>query len=187
MHAPRSVTTGAGLALVLAIGLAAGCGDDGPSTEEATAELCDARDDLGDEIAGTDRLDPRDVDELNDAREELADDVDELSSAGQEVADSAWEDVERATEQLQEAVGSIDADTSFCEAADRLGSAQDADAPELWGFLFGDRMHLISQVVDGWTSEEHKYLEVCVQGGRRFMLRQDAFTEDWTASALIRA
>ena len=68
-----------------------------------------------------------------------------------------------------------------------LGSAQDADAPELWGFLFGDRMHLISQVVDGWTSEEHKYLEVCVQGGRRFMLRQDAYTEHWTASALIRA
>lgn len=68
-----------------------------------------------------------------------------------------------------------------------LGSAQDAEGPELWGFLFGDRVHLISQIVDGWTSEEHKYLQVRVQDGRRFMLRQDAVTEHWTASALIRA
>ncbi len=68
-----------------------------------------------------------------------------------------------------------------------LGPAHDAEGPELWGFLFGDRVHLISQVVEGWTAEEHKYLQVRVQDGRRFMLRQDAFTEHWTASALVRA
>jgi hypothetical protein len=65
-------------------------------------------------------------------------------------------------------------------------SASHSDGQELWGFCFGDRMHLISQVVDGWTSEEHKYVQVEVQGGRRFMLRQDAVTQDWTASPLIR-
>jgi hypothetical protein len=68
-----------------------------------------------------------------------------------------------------------------------LGTAQDAEGRELWGFLFGDRVHLISQIVEGWTAEEHRYLQVRVQGGRRFMLRQDGFTEHWTASALIHA
>jgi hypothetical protein len=67
-----------------------------------------------------------------------------------------------------------------------LGSTDDADGPERWAFLFGDRMHLISQIVDGWTSEEHRYLQVRVQDGRRFMLRHDASTQRWTASALIR-
>jgi hypothetical protein len=131
MHPRRSVTMGAGLAVLLAVGLAAGCGDDEPSTEEATAEVCDARDDLQDSIDEADRLDPRDTDKLNEAREELADDVDELSSAGQQLAEDEWDDVESATEQLRDAIGSIDRDTTFGEAAEALQSAQGA-LTEAW-------------------------------------------------------
>ena len=48
-------------ASVLALGGAAaltGCGDDGPSTEEATSEVCGARDDLDDTLTQLNRLDP---------------------------------------------------------------------------------------------------------------------------------
>jgi hypothetical protein len=41
-------------------------------------------------------------------------------------------------------------------------------------------------VLDGWSSDDSKYLEVVVQDGRRFMLRHDGEADEWTASAFVR-
>jgi hypothetical protein len=58
--------------------------------------------------------------------------------------------------------------------------------PELWGFLLGEQLHVVTRVVDGWMDSEHKYVEVVVQDGRRFMLREDGGSGQWSASALMR-
>jgi hypothetical protein len=130
MHSRRSVTLWAGSA-VLVVGLAAACGDDGPSTEEATAEVCDARENVDEELVDVSRLDPTDVDDLNQVRDDLADEVDELDSAGQELAEAEWEDVESAVEQVRDTIGSIDADTTFREANEQLSEARD-QLTEAW-------------------------------------------------------
>ncbi|MGH9229648.1 MAG: hypothetical protein ACRD07_13160 [Acidimicrobiales bacterium] len=106
-------------------GALAGCGDDEPSTEEATADVCDAREDLDDTLTDLGRLDPTDRDELGDAREEISDDVDELSGAGQELAESQWENFEQAWENLRDTVDDLDQDTTFREAREQLSSAGD--------------------------------------------------------------
>ena len=65
----------------------------------------------------------------------------------------------------------------------------DADAgrdSERWGILVGERLHLISEVIDGWMSDGHKYVGVTVNDGRRFILRQDATTDQWCACRLVR-
>jgi ABC-type transporter Mla subunit MlaD len=113
-------------ALVLAgggAGALVGCGDDEPSTEEATADVCGARDDLDDTLTELERLDPTDRDDLADAREEISDDVDELSSAGQVLAESAWDSFEGAWENLRDTVDDLDQETTFAEAREQLSSA----------------------------------------------------------------
>jgi TolA-binding protein len=130
MHSRRSVTLWAASA-VLVVGLAAACGDDGPSTEEATAEVCDARENVDEELVDVSRLDPTDVDDLNQVRDDLADEVDELDSAGQELAEAEWEDVENAVDQLRDTIGNIDADTEFGEANQQLSEARD-QLTEAW-------------------------------------------------------
>lgn len=72
------------------------------------------------------------------------------------------------------------------ELMELTGAAESSGEPELWGFLFGDRMHFISQIVEGWICDEHKYVEVKVNDGRRFILRQDGDTSRWSASAVVR-
>ena len=67
------------------------------------------------------------------------------------------------------------------------GPAEDAGDSERWGFLVGERLHLISEVIDGWMSDGHKYVGVTVNDGRRFILRQDATTDRWCACRLVRA
>jgi predicted nuclease with TOPRIM domain len=104
-------------------GALAGCGDDEPSTEEATAEVCDARQNLDDTLTDLELLDPTDRSDLADAREEISDDVDELSSAGQALAESEWDNFEQAWENLRDTVDGLDQDTSFAEARDQLSSA----------------------------------------------------------------
>jgi hypothetical protein len=104
-------------------GVLAGCGDDEPSTEEATAEVCDARDDLDNTLTDLRLLDPTDRSDLAEAREQIADDVDELGSAGQELAASQWDNFEQAWENLQNTVDDLDQDTSFPEAQEQLSSA----------------------------------------------------------------
>jgi hypothetical protein len=67
--------------------------------------------------------------------------------------------------------------------------AQPSDAsgePELWGFVLGEQLHVVTHVVEGWVDSEHKYVEVVVQDGRRFMLREDGGSGQWSASALMR-
>jgi chromosome segregation ATPase len=131
MHSRRSVTFWAGAAVLLAVGLVAGCGDDGPSTEEATAEVCDARENVDEELVDVSRLDPTDADDLNQVRDDLADEVDELDSAGQELAEAEWEDVENAVDQLRDTIADFDADTEFGEANQQLSEARD-QLTEAW-------------------------------------------------------
>jgi hypothetical protein len=83
-------------------GALAGCGDDEPSTEEATAEVCDARANLDDTLTQLGRLDPTDRSEL---------------------AESQWNNVEDAWNNLQDTVNGLDQDTSFAEARQQLSSA----------------------------------------------------------------
>jgi hypothetical protein len=133
MERRRRVATWVGIATLLA----AGCGDDGPTTAEATADVCDARDDLEETMTEVERLDPTDGEKLSDARESLADDVDELSDAGQQLAEATWDDVESAADDVESALGDIDADTSFREANERLSTARDRLA-EAWNSFLSD-------------------------------------------------
>jgi ABC-type transporter Mla subunit MlaD len=106
-------------------GALAGCGDDEPSTEEATAEVCDARQNLDDTLTDLKDLDPTDRSKLAEARDDIANDVDELSSAGKVLAESEWDNVEQAWQGFQDAVDNLDQDTTFAEALDQLTSAGD--------------------------------------------------------------
>jgi hypothetical protein len=72
------------------------------------------------------------------------------------------------------------------ELMELVAPAEGSGEPELWGFLFGERVHLISRIVNGWTTGDHRYIEVAVHDGGRFMLRYDAATDKWTASAVVR-
>ena len=72
------------------------------------------------------------------------------------------------------------------ELLELIEPAGPSGEPEQWGFMFGERLCLIAQVLDGWSSDDSKYLEVVVQDGRRFMLRHDGEADEWTASAFVR-
>jgi hypothetical protein len=73
------------------------------------------------------------------------------------------------------------------ELVELPGSGEDGGDSESWGFVAGERLYLISEVVDGWMSDGHKYVGVTVRDGRRFILRQDAMTDRWCACRLVRA
>ena len=104
-------------------GALAGCGDDEPSTEEATTEVCDARQNLDDTLTDLERLDPTDRSDLTDAREEISNDVEELGSAGRVLAESEWDNFEDAWNNLRTTVDDLDQDTTFAEAREQLSSA----------------------------------------------------------------
>jgi flagellar biosynthesis chaperone FliJ len=106
-------------------GALAGCGDDEPSTEEATAEVCDARQNLDDTLTQLDMLDPTDRSDLADAREEISNDVEELGSAGRVLAESEWDNFEDAWNNLGSTVDDLDQDTTFAEAREQLSSASE--------------------------------------------------------------
>ncbi len=104
-------------------GALAGCGDDEPSTEEATTEVCDARQNLDDTLTDLERLDPTDRSDLTDAREEISNDVEELGSAGRVLAESEWDNFEDAWNNLRTTVDDLDQDTTFAAAREQLSSA----------------------------------------------------------------
>jgi hypothetical protein len=106
-------------------GALAGCGDDEPSTEEATTEVCDARQNLDDTLTDVERLDPTDRSDLTDAREEISNDVEELGSAGRVLAESEWDNFEDAWNNLRTTVDDLDQDTTFAEAREQLSSASE--------------------------------------------------------------
>jgi hypothetical protein len=112
-------------------GALAGCGDDEPSTEEATADVCDARENLDDTLTELGRLDPTDRSELADAREEISNDVEELGDAGRVLAESQWDSVEEAWNNLRNTVDDLDQDTTFAEAREQLSSAGE-DLTNAW-------------------------------------------------------
>jgi len=60
------------------------------------------------------------------------------------------------------------------------------ELPEQWAFVVQERMCLIDEILDGWSAPEHECLSVRVVDGRRFMLRHDANTDQWTVSAFLR-
>ncbi len=104
-------------------GVLAGCGDDKPSTEEATADVCDARQTIDETLHDLNTLDPTDRSQLAEARDNLANDVDELSSAGKALAESEWDNVENAWEGFKDTVDNLGQDTTFAEARQQLSSA----------------------------------------------------------------
>jgi hypothetical protein len=122
-----------------AVGAAAltSCGDDEPSTEEATSDVCAARDNLDDTLTELGRLDPTDRSELADAREALSEDVDELGSAGRELAESQWDDVEQAWDDLRSTLDDLDEDSTFAEAREQLATAG-ADLSSAWDEFVSD-------------------------------------------------
>jgi predicted nuclease with TOPRIM domain len=103
----------------------AGCGDDEPSTEEATADFCAAREDLDKTVSNLHNLDATDTSELAETRDEISDDLEELSDAGKKLAESEWDDFEQAWEDLRDTVDNLNQDTTFAEARDQLSSAVD--------------------------------------------------------------
>jgi chemotaxis regulatin CheY-phosphate phosphatase CheZ len=137
MRSRRRVTSSLGVAVVAALVLAAGCGDDTPTADEATADVCDARDRVDEAITQTERLDPTDLDGLADVREQIEDDVDELEDAGQELSESAWDDVESAAQDVEDAIDEIDADSEFREANEQLSAARERLA-EAWDSFVSD-------------------------------------------------
>jgi hypothetical protein len=106
-------------------GVLAGCGDDEPSTEEATAQVCDARQSLNETLTDLGDLDPTDSSQLAEARDNISNDVDELSSAGKKLAESEWNDVEQAWDGFRDTVDNLDQDTTFAEARQQLTSAME--------------------------------------------------------------
>jgi uncharacterized protein YPO0396 len=118
-------------------GALAGCGDDEPSTEEATADVCNARENVDATLATLGGLDPTDTSELSEVRQELADDIDELSSAGKQLNESQWDSVEEAWDNLRDTIENLDEDTTFSEAADQLASAR-AELNDAWDQFVAD-------------------------------------------------
>ena len=56
-----------------------------------------------------------------------------------------------------------------------------------WAFYVGGRRLHIVQVLDRWTDTLHRYFEVCVDDGRRFVLRLEPAGRVWELVAVFAA
>ena len=56
-----------------------------------------------------------------------------------------------------------------------------------WAFYVGGRRLHIVQVLDRWTDSLHRYFEVCVDDGRRFVLRLEPAGRVWELVAVFAA
>ena len=56
-----------------------------------------------------------------------------------------------------------------------------------WAFYVGGRRLCVVEVLDRWTDALHRYYEVCVDDGRRFVLRLDAPARVWELVAVFAA
>ena len=56
-----------------------------------------------------------------------------------------------------------------------------------WAFYVGGRRLHVVQVLDRWTDALHRYFEVCVDDGRRFVLRLDPAPRIWELVAVFAA
>jgi hypothetical protein len=53
-------------------------------------------------------------------------------------------------------------------------------------YVGGRRLHVV-EVLDRWTDTLHRYFEVCVDDGRRFILRLDPGSRSWELAAVFAA
>ena len=56
-----------------------------------------------------------------------------------------------------------------------------------WSFYVGGRRLHIVEVLDRWTDTLHRYFEVCVDDGRRFVLRLEPVARIWELVAVFAA
>lgn len=56
-----------------------------------------------------------------------------------------------------------------------------------WSFYVGGRRLRIVEVLDRWTDTLHRYFEVCVDDGRRFVLRFEPAGRVWELVAVFAA
>lgn len=56
-----------------------------------------------------------------------------------------------------------------------------------WAFYVGGRRLHIVEVLDRWTDAVHRYFEVCVDDGRRFVLRLEPAGRVWELVAVFAA
>lgn len=56
-----------------------------------------------------------------------------------------------------------------------------------WAFYVGGRRLRVVEVLDRWTDAMHRYFEVCVDDGRRFVLRLDPVPRVWELVAVFAA
>lgn len=56
-----------------------------------------------------------------------------------------------------------------------------------WSFYVGGRRLHIVEVLDRWTDTLHRYYEVCVDDGRRFVLRLEPVGRVWELVAVFAA
>ena len=50
-------------------------------------------------------------------------------------------------------------------------------------FHLGQRRHPVVAVLEQWTEAQYRYFKVCVEDGRRFVLRHDPSTGSWELAA----
>ena len=56
-----------------------------------------------------------------------------------------------------------------------------------YAFYLGGRRLPVVAVLERWTDATHRYFEVCVDDGRRFVLRLDPDTRAWELAAVFAA
>lgn len=56
-----------------------------------------------------------------------------------------------------------------------------------WAFYVGGRRLHIVEVLERWTDSVHRYFEVCVDDGRRFVLRLEPPSRTWELVAVFAA
>ena len=56
-----------------------------------------------------------------------------------------------------------------------------------WAFYVGGRRLHVVTVLDRWTDSLHRYFEVCVDDGRRFVLRLEPSVRVWELVAVFAA
>ena len=70
----------------------------------------------------------------------------------------------------------------ICVTCNRL---RGDEAPS--AFYVGSHRLSVTSILDRWTDGAHRYFDLCVDDGRRFILRLDAATHVWELAAVFAA
>ncbi len=107
---------GLGLLIAIVAVVSYACGDDGPSEEEAVAQLCADLNTLQSADAAFDNIGADStVDELDDAKAAYSDALDDVVSSAQDVADVRTQPIEDAYDDLDQAISDIPGDATLLE------------------------------------------------------------------------